>query len=295
MDWMYNNSKTILDREAYLLGKSIDKNFQELQNEELKGENTIRVDKFKIKEDPLNLIEIRKYQYKKDLLRNPIKLKKFKQMLMDNDKEYSYNIDNESKLISEIDLKILKKWKKLKKSCFYFQNIALQEFASPFLKNTTITLPTQININHPMKDVEIDNNEDEPKHSKQMEVKNRNVNSSKKYFNKNRYNPPTQSPLIRTAYRQNKDREREREKGVDQKELLRQMRLNAEWNKKRRKDILDKEEKRSRIEDKVIRDDSSSKAENFVRPMLSEMAKMNTLESRIRNNRSKIHKNMTER
>ncbi|KAK9510964.1 hypothetical protein O3M35_005631 [Rhynocoris fuscipes] len=99
MDWMYKNSSESVDREEYLLGRAIDKNFES----QLSGSfnevdkditpasifsntgSNLQVDVVrKLKEDPLEQIRQKELETRKQLLKNPVKLKKLQNMLKAN-------------------------------------------------------------------------------------------------------------------------------------------------------------------------------------------------------------------
>lgn len=93
LDWMYQGQQTV-DTEAYLLGKKIDKNI-DIAKEEVKGlpNGHIPTQKTslpkandvlaKIKEDPLFLIKKREVENRKNLLANPVKLRKMKALIQE--------------------------------------------------------------------------------------------------------------------------------------------------------------------------------------------------------------------
>ncbi|KAF6214509.1 hypothetical protein GE061_009252 [Apolygus lucorum] len=94
LDWMYKSSNTV-DPEEYLLGRSIDKNYEKqssshnevdkdiLPTSIFAGSNSnVQVDVFrKKKEDPLEQIKQKEVEMRKQLLKNPVKLKKLQSML----------------------------------------------------------------------------------------------------------------------------------------------------------------------------------------------------------------------
>uniref|UniRef100_A0A224XQP0 Putative pre-mrna-splicing factor cwc25 n=1 Tax=Panstrongylus lignarius TaxID=156445 RepID=A0A224XQP0_9HEMI len=96
MEWMYKNSSESVDREEYLLGRAIDKNiesqlsgsFNEVDKDITpvsiftnSGSN-LQVDVArKLKEDPLEQIRQKELETRKQLLKNPVKMKKLQNML----------------------------------------------------------------------------------------------------------------------------------------------------------------------------------------------------------------------
>ncbi|XP_017858301.1 PREDICTED: pre-mRNA-splicing factor CWC25 homolog [Drosophila arizonae] len=111
LEWMYKNSAELINREEYLLGRKIDKSFEQLQAEEKRQEqNTLGVKQsinhvehecvpFSIREyrnmqsteqvdmqrktmeDPLMLIKQREMESRRKLLENPVKLKEIHRLL----------------------------------------------------------------------------------------------------------------------------------------------------------------------------------------------------------------------
>uniref|UniRef100_UPI00358E000B pre-mRNA-splicing factor CWC25 homolog n=1 Tax=Myxine glutinosa TaxID=7769 RepID=UPI00358E000B len=100
LDWMYSGVSSMVDREAYLLGKPIDRYANEklaadepgpceklLFSEAMCGDpmaNTVVDIAVKIREDPLFLIRKKEEERKREMLKNPIKMKKIKEMLKKN-------------------------------------------------------------------------------------------------------------------------------------------------------------------------------------------------------------------
>ncbi|XP_073988387.1 pre-mRNA-splicing factor CWC25 homolog [Rhodnius prolixus] len=96
MEWMYKDSSDTVDREEYLLGRAIDKNiesqlsgsFNEVDKDITPASiftnscSNIQVDVIrKLKEDPLEQIRQKELETRKQLLKNPVKLKKIQNML----------------------------------------------------------------------------------------------------------------------------------------------------------------------------------------------------------------------
>jgi len=112
LEWMYKSSSDLLNREEYLLGRSIDKNFEQLesqekleQKEKLFGvqvpknhveyeclpfsireyknlENSEQVDlQRKLMEDPLMAIKQKEMETRRKILENPVKLKEIHKIL----------------------------------------------------------------------------------------------------------------------------------------------------------------------------------------------------------------------
>lgn len=148
LEWMYRGPKENLNREDYLLGKSVDKTFEQLAEEEREKEKqnhlgvsvpknhveyecvpfsirsyknadptSVQVDMArKIAEDPLMMIKQREMESRKKLLENPVKLKELKQLLQSETKKKSGKSKKESKKKSKKESKkSAKKSKKKKK------------------------------------------------------------------------------------------------------------------------------------------------------------------------------------
>ncbi|EDW03306.1 pre-mRNA-splicing factor CWC25 homolog [Drosophila grimshawi] len=111
LEWMYKNSAELINREEYLLGRKIDKSFEQLQSEERRQEpsalglkqsinhvehecvpfsireyrnlqSTEQVDmQRKTLEDPLMLIKQREMESRRKLLENPVRLKEIHRIL----------------------------------------------------------------------------------------------------------------------------------------------------------------------------------------------------------------------
>merc|ERR1712179_425461 len=92
MDWMYKGNKSEVNKEEYLLGKSIDKNYEHGEEGTLGQINAVEYDctpasifsskaehqvdiQNKLKEDPLASIRKKELDERKHILDNPIKMK----------------------------------------------------------------------------------------------------------------------------------------------------------------------------------------------------------------------------
>lgn len=100
LEWMYRNSSEVVDREEYLLGRPIDKAFEqssygnEIEKDCLptpilsSAVSNVQVDVLrKLKEDPLEIIRQQEIERRKQLLKNPVKLKKLQNMLKEKDSQ----------------------------------------------------------------------------------------------------------------------------------------------------------------------------------------------------------------
>ncbi|MGH0186172.1 UNVERIFIED_CONTAM: hypothetical protein FKN15_020537 [Acipenser sinensis] len=102
LDWMYQGPGGQVNREEYLLGRAIDKQITEKYEEKEAGPSsetgllpgsiftaggaTSALDMAaKIREDPLFMIRKREEEKKREVLTNPVKMKKIKEMILAND------------------------------------------------------------------------------------------------------------------------------------------------------------------------------------------------------------------
>lgn len=109
LNWMYKSGSDLVNREDYLMGKSIDKNFEQLQAQEKAGASSShqknhvehevipfsirdyknfasneQVDlQRKLVEDPLMAIKQKEIEIRRKILENPVKLKELHRMLKD--------------------------------------------------------------------------------------------------------------------------------------------------------------------------------------------------------------------
>lgn len=98
LDWMYQGVAGLVDREQYLLGRKVDKNFEIMKKEEegvqdknedqepgsifVMAPTNAAVDlENKIREDPLFAIRKQEMKTKKTLLSNPVKMKHLREMI----------------------------------------------------------------------------------------------------------------------------------------------------------------------------------------------------------------------
>uniref|UniRef100_A0A8D8WHQ9 Pre-mRNA-splicing factor CWC25 homolog n=1 Tax=Cacopsylla melanoneura TaxID=428564 RepID=A0A8D8WHQ9_9HEMI len=83
MDWMYKGLEGMVNEDSYLLGRSVDKTFDQIKSEKEKksadSENGLA--KRTLSEDPLLLIKKKEIETRQQLLKNPVKLKKMQEML----------------------------------------------------------------------------------------------------------------------------------------------------------------------------------------------------------------------
>ncbi|KAK6619099.1 hypothetical protein RUM44_003481 [Polyplax serrata] len=139
LNWMYKTGPDLINREDYLLGKSIDKSFESLNNavsndtclgrtgeqsnvpkrilERTDNRDQVDIAK-KILEDPLYAIKQKELEARKKLLNNPVKLKQIKQMIMERAKMQNAKKKQKKKkrrkefTMEELDKTIIKLLKK---------------------------------------------------------------------------------------------------------------------------------------------------------------------------------------
>ncbi|XP_017891144.1 pre-mRNA-splicing factor CWC25 homolog isoform X2 [Ceratina calcarata] len=139
LDWMYKGPNQMVDREDYLLGKPIDKSFEQLARVEkdvtaatqnptsknhvehecippslrfFSGNEQVDLAR-KMQEDPLYAIKKKEMETRSQLLKNPVKLKQLQQLL-EQQQEQSKKMKTEKK-ISKNQTKRKRKDKKMKK------------------------------------------------------------------------------------------------------------------------------------------------------------------------------------
>ncbi|XP_064465925.1 pre-mRNA-splicing factor CWC25 homolog [Ornithodoros turicata] len=108
LDWMYQGVAGLVDRDQYLMGRKVDKNFEILQQEEegieqqdedqlpgavfaASSANAVVDLGNKIREDPLFEIKKQEMKTKKTLLSNPVKMKYLREMLEESLKSKKKN------------------------------------------------------------------------------------------------------------------------------------------------------------------------------------------------------------
>lgn len=154
LDWMYKGPGTQVDHEEYLLGKAIDKNFEQLQRSQQQSSASISVPgrtdtclpgsifagsgeqvdiARKLQEDPLLAIRKKEIESRSQILKNPVKLKQIKELIKKQksskshskhkkDKKKKKKSKKRSKRSSssdteddgDLDAKLLAKYQKLK-------------------------------------------------------------------------------------------------------------------------------------------------------------------------------------
>ncbi|GLH03269.1 Coiled-coil domain-containing protein 49 [Gryllus bimaculatus] len=151
LDWMYKGPGSSVDHEEYLLGKAIDKSFEQLQRSQQQTAISVpgRTDSTclpgsifagtgeqvdvarKLQEDPLLAIRKKELQTRSEILKNPVKLKQLKEMMKTQKSKKSHGKHKKEKKKkkskkrskrssssddsdSDLDAKLLAKYQKLK-------------------------------------------------------------------------------------------------------------------------------------------------------------------------------------
>ncbi|CAL7947211.1 unnamed protein product [Xylocopa violacea] len=145
LDWMYKGPNQLINREEYLLGRPIDKSFEQMVQEEkdielnqaprnhiehecippslrfFSGNEQVDLAR-KMQEDPLYAIKKKEMETRSQLLKNPVKLKQLQQLLEQQSKKsksekkkkkkHKQNIDSDDE--AQLDLLLATKYKQLK-------------------------------------------------------------------------------------------------------------------------------------------------------------------------------------
>ncbi|XP_076755303.1 uncharacterized protein LOC143426064 [Xylocopa sonorina] len=244
LDWMYKGPNQLINREEYLLGRPIDKSFEQMVQEEkdielnqaprnhiehecippslrfFSGNEQVDLAR-KMQEDPLYAIKKKEMETRSQLLKNPVKLKQLQQLLEQQSKKsksekkkkkkHKQNIDSDDE--AQLDLLLATKYKQLKE---------------------------KINDKELMKSMK------KVKHKQKKKFKRESDSSSRRLENSSEENSSDESSQKHTKKR-NKDTE------------------NSTQNKKYSKEkylTFDKEEKRRKIHEKRDRNRSSSRESN---------------------------------
>ncbi|XP_012136330.1 uncharacterized protein LOC100881039 isoform X2 [Megachile rotundata] len=144
LDWMYKGPNQLVNREEYLLGRPIDKSFEQLAQAEkevnqaknhvehecippslrfFSGNEQVDLAR-KMQEDPLYAIKKKEMETRSQLLKNPVKLKQLRQLLEQQSKKnksekkqkkkkkHKHSADSDDE--SQLDMLLVTKYKQLK-------------------------------------------------------------------------------------------------------------------------------------------------------------------------------------
>ncbi|XP_027203373.1 uncharacterized protein LOC113797224 [Dermatophagoides pteronyssinus] len=327
MDWMYKGVSGHVDREDYLTGRKIDKSFEMLDSEEnpklhqnddefrlpniASSSSTALNDNLeqsimnmskadimaKMHEDPLFQIKMKQWEKRKELLKNPLKLKKLKNLL-----QSSLAKEEKSKKRKKKRKSTDKKKKKHRKhrtkhsstSSSSSSSSSSSESESSDSESDSRSKKSRHhhhNRDHKNNHHNKDKHQNDRNHSKQKS----SIESFKhRSDNNNRYRSNQQS--IPPPPSKNKSKLTEEEFEKRRKEMM----SNAEWREQTRNEKVIKLNERDRLEDHLAKesfrkqknDDSDDdnqkhggKNPNFIRTMLSKMADKNTVERSVRQKR----------
>ncbi|KAH9413696.1 RNA-splicing factor [Dermatophagoides pteronyssinus] len=330
MDWMYKGVSGHVDREDYLTGRKIDKSFEMLDSEEnpklhqnddefrlpniASSSSTALNDNLeqsimnmskadimaKMHEDPLFQIKMKQWEKRKELLKNPLKLKKLKNLL-----QSSLAKEEKSKKRKKKRKSTDKKKKKHRKHRTKHSSTSSSSSSSSSSESESSDSESDSrskksrhhhhNRDHKNNHHNKDKHQNDRNHSKQKS----SIESFKhRSDNNNRYRSNQQS--IPPPSSKNKSKLTEEELEKKRKEMM----SNAEWREQTRNEKVIKLNERDRLEDHLAKesfrkqknDDSDDDSDddnqkhggknpNFIRTMLTKMADTNTVERSVRQKR----------
>lgn len=276
---MYKGISGVVDREDYLTGRKIDKTFELLEKEEnpqlnknddennlftglqLKSDYLSKSDVAnKMREDPLFEIKMKQLEQQKQLLKNPVKLKKLKDMLL-----ISLEKDKHKKKHKKKSKHKKNKSKKSKKS----------KHSSSDSSDSSTTSSSDSNDHHHRRS-------NDKSHKNHDRYRDRVKNDWKKDYDRKR---------IETTRKFSNDKisSKSQKKPLTEEEMARrrqEMMNNAEWREKTRKDNVNKLNERDRLEE--IQSKESFKNEpNFIKPILTNS---DNIEDSVRRKRFKLQR-----
>ncbi|KRY71567.1 Pre-mRNA-splicing factor CWC25 -like protein, partial [Trichinella pseudospiralis] len=294
MDWMYGSASSLLDREAYLTGRKIDKNF-ELFNEDFKEPATkfetvcegrsaqtdassahrpiIGIDTIR-KEDPLVAIKSQEERIRREILDNPVKMKRLKKIVMKAMRKKMSKLL--SKKLSEAE----------KKQWMNFFSI-LDGFA-----NNANSSWKQENQNEISNASESDEEQLDSRRKVGKPLGLSYVSEASKHTRLSRRDVPSSSKSMLPEHGKRKSEKEKRKYKLDEDERekrLAAMQQNAQWRSEQRSRNLAKMEMRDKEEEDKNKH-YSSKGSGFVRPMLISATENVTVESRIKSKRQTIQR-----
>ncbi|XP_049964720.1 pre-mRNA-splicing factor CWC25 homolog isoform X1 [Schistocerca serialis cubense] len=321
LEWMYKKPGELVDREEYLLGRSIDKTFEQIQESEKAAASSSSVVDInlaekaggehssfasllapqvdlarKLQEDPLFAIRKKELETRSHILKNPVKLKKLQQLLSSRSsskpkklkkekkkkKKRKKNSDSEDS-DSDIDAVLLDKYKKLKEK--------LKETDLAVLK--TICVDTD-------KDKKLSS---KPKNSKKRKHDTSSMDEEDYHQKKDRHqdrdrtehnNPKTDSrnqhkPTYTDKYKADRNWKKPEKKKLTEEEIERrraEMLDNAKWREQERDKNIARNKAQEEYEKKQMKDFDK----DFIRKQLSIAASQETVEGRIRSNMNNIQR-----
>ncbi|KRX69866.1 Pre-mRNA-splicing factor CWC25 -like protein [Trichinella sp. T6] len=321
MDWMYGSASSLLDREAYLTGRKIDKNF-ELFNEDFKepatkleticeGRSTqtdacgahrpiIGIDTIR-KEDPLVAIKSQEERIRREILDNPIKMKRLKKIVMKAMRKKMCKLL--SKKLSEAEKKQWMNFFSILDGFADNASSSQKQKNQVFFSKAEVSRSVWIAVffligNFGKHEISSGCESDDEQLGSRRKVGKplglSYVSEASKHTRLNRHNVPSSSSSRSTLpeYSKRKSEKEKRKHKLDENERekrLAAMQQNAQWRSEQRSRNLAKMEMRDKEEeDKNKR--YSSKGGGFVRPMLISATENVTVESRIKSKRQTIQR-----
>ncbi|KRX18146.1 Pre-mRNA-splicing factor CWC25 -like protein [Trichinella nelsoni] len=305
MDWMYGSASSLLDREAYLTGRKIDKNF-ELFNEDFKepatkleticeGRSTqtdacgayrpiIGIDTIR-KEDPLVAIKSQEERIRREILDNPVKMKRLKKIVMKAMRK---------KMCKLLSKKLSEAEKKQWMNFFSILDGFADNASSSRKQEKQVARSVWIAVHEISSGCESDDEQLGSRRKVGKPLGLSYVSEASKHTRLNRHNVPSSSSSRSTLpeYSKRKSEKEKKKKKLDENERekrLAAMQQNAQWRSEQRSRNLAKMDMREKEEeDKNKR--YSSKGGGFVRPMLISATENVTVESRIKSKRQTIQR-----
>ncbi|KAJ9579707.1 hypothetical protein L9F63_004633 [Diploptera punctata] len=327
LDWMYKGPGGTVDREEYLLGRAIDKSFEQMQQAEKasSSKNTVELDCLptsifsggdeqvdmarKLQEDPLYLIKKKEIESRSQILKNPVKLKQLQELVEQRkffknspykfhgsteDGDNRRHICDSHETGKDLDALLAAKYIKLKEKLHKTDIAKLKRKRSDSSdsESSDNNRNNKIDMKHKRKHTS-DSSEDEKPHRGYGLQKTSN---SKDHLSKKRSSSENQQ---RTSFqRKSPPNHRyapkqpwvkpERKKLTE--EELEQKRREMMDNAKWREKEREKNVARYKAQDENERKKNKGYDENFLRKQLSSVAAQGTIESRIKSNLNNIQR-----
>lgn len=332
INWMYEGPQSIVNREDYLTGRKIDRNF-DLYNSDFKEEQSIvdtlakksrrssdvnKEPKTSVlldletikKEDPLVAIKVKEEQVRREILENPLKLKRLHSIVMDAmEKKFKKMVNKKSSPTkrrkshqeSSSDDEEGKQYRpKRRKS----EEKLRESYSERRKSKSPISRPVPLKKNRHDSSSDSDSDRNRSKSKKSSEyglvyLKNsskpstshqKSFHHEKPGYSNRRSPPPGQkTPVDRSIVKQttnNKPKKKLTEEEMEEKR--REMMSNAKWREEQRRKNQDSYKKLEVEEEK--RNNDRSKPVDFIRPMLSHVVDKSSVEERIKSKKHSIQR-----
>ncbi|XP_046916847.2 uncharacterized protein LOC124497254 [Dermatophagoides farinae] len=334
MDWMYKGVSGHVDREDYLTGRKIDKSFEMIDREENPHLHRNDDDEFclpttststsmndnleqsimnmsktdivaKMREDPLFQIKMKQMEKRKELLKNPLKLKKLKNLLQSSLAKEEKSKKRKKKRKAN-DKKKKQRSKKSRKHSKH-SSTSSSSSSSSTSESESESSDSESDSNHRSKKSahrHHHDNRDQRKHQsdRKYHSNQRQSESTRRHSNNDshdRYRSSKSNHQSLPSLSKNKSKLTEEE--IERKR--REMMSNAEWREQTRSEKVTKLNQRDHLEDHLARESFRRQHDNnndsdddhgnhsgrnnsgFIRSMLSKMADKNTVERSIQQKR----------